>query len=365
MIDATILSRDLAAAMKRSVAAHKAMAPHLAHAHVAVADDALQITTTDLSCHCTLTIPAQVESEGAAVVDAGKLAAVAGLGETIILRDVGGALTCTARPGRNRARLATTAAPDEFPLPDDEAWESIDVDAAAVRDAIRFVAYAAPKNDVRTYLNAVCLRRGRAIASDGKLLAAAPLDYSGADIILPVRMLPQIEFALDAADATLQVATDKRGTPRLLRVARSVGALALELNVLLLAGQFPAVDAFLAEADKPGLWSGEIQRGDLRAAVDSARHLVPASSGLQVAAMVAGGDGVCLRCDGEDQCTFWLTDKPHEAMQFNARLDSLADMLASGDTPTIRVTRIDNSAAGSIALSSDDGTVHLLAGCVA
>lgn len=274
----------LARALSESVAGGRQTLEILQHVLLRAAGDTLSVISTDLECTVERRVPADVRTPGACTADAALLAATCkGVRGHMGLRgdDPHAPALAVTVPGRVRAAHYDVPAlnPQEWPQPD--APGDVRPLPMAAGDLARMLgrcAYAAAAQDVRYYLNGVCLTTAAVMASDGHRGAYLPTGLTAAaevpECILPGRALARVLKALAWEGA--QVAVEMlRGDNRAaaVRVKAADGA----LSVKLIDGRFPDLKRMVpAESACPaavGLRAGDLLEacGRLRAFVDSRR----------------------------------------------------------------------------------------------
>jgi len=168
--------------------------PILKNALLNAQDNVLTITTTDTERTIERRVACAVSQPGAYTVDASKLKTVlSGLtGAVDIFSD---REKVVAKSGRRKYVFDSLPAKD-FPLPDFSGMELLEVDGEALGGAIRAVEHSSGNNDVRYYLNGVCVGDGCVVATDGHRISAVKMDTGfSREVIIPYRS------RLDVADA--------------------------------------------------------------------------------------------------------------------------------------------------------------------
>lgn len=212
----TVEATALAEALRLGVSPNRATMPVLEHALLETVGDALRVTTTDLMLRVQALLPAKVAEGGAGGVcaDVKTLRAAMGGGGSVELLLQGSPQdSITVRRGA-RSRLRVPALPaDQWPECDRIVWSGSGIDPQNLAAAIDAVAYAAARNDVRPWANCVALVGGHAYATDGHRVAAAPVNCSGAPLLIPTAALPHLRKALvEGAKVSLGVITPSRVT---------------------------------------------------------------------------------------------------------------------------------------------------------
>lgn len=279
-VDAGALARALA----ESVAGGRHTLEILQHVLLCAQGETLGVISTDLECTVERRVPADVRAPGTCTADAALLAATCkGVRGHVGLRaddPLAPALAVTV-PGRVRAAHYDVPAlnPQDWPQPDAPGdVRPLPLAAADLARLFRRGAYAAAVQDVRYYLNGVCLTGAAVMASDGHRGAYLPTGLpAGADVpecIVPGRTLARVLKALtwEGAQVAVEMLRDDNRAAAL-RVTAADGALAVKL----IDGKFPDLKRMVpAEAGCPaavGLRAGDLLEacGRMRAFVDSRR----------------------------------------------------------------------------------------------
>ncbi|MBE9538502.1 MAG: hypothetical protein IMF06_05425 [Proteobacteria bacterium] len=159
---------------------------YMEHALLVADNNTLRITTTDLEKWWTVELDASVSEPGEATGKVALLrAALNGLDGSVdlLLADNRLSLKC----GRRRFNIPTLQVDGFTRLPDGET-QPVTTEPAKLREAIKRVAYAMGKNDVRPMLNGLLLDTNYCVAADGHRMAIcpAPIDVPDTkEIIIP------------------------------------------------------------------------------------------------------------------------------------------------------------------------------------
>lgn len=162
----------------------KASLPILTHVLLKAVGDSLQATGNNLELSLTAKAQCSSQSVDAIAVEFAKLSRiVASLPRDTDVQLVTANHRLTLKAGRSRFQLNTRNAEDyPLPTPSDESSQSITLDGQALADLLRAVAFAMAADDVRYYLNGVCLEivAGGLLVTgtDGHRLAHARLDVA-------------------------------------------------------------------------------------------------------------------------------------------------------------------------------------------
>lgn len=355
MMRATIRASDLAAAMKHSLAPRSSTLPILNHALLIARDDRLSITTTDVSAMCTVDIPADVEESDSIACDAVKLAAAASLSDELRIVEAPNEALRVHGAGRSVLRIPTLP-PDGFPSRDDRKWESIAISATDLRAAIEAVSYAAPKADVRYYLNAVHIRKGWAEAGDGKVIAMAPSSFDGPGMIVPIAYVPSILRLLDDG-AEAFVALNGSNKPCMLKV-RGYGDSFISLAVPLSDGNYPDFDRLKAGLVDDGA-TLSVDRASMRRAVTSIRPFADDRTKTKPAVLAWGKDGASIKTsDGSEVLIDGAEVTGETSIGF--RLDHFGDFLSASDAERITLSIVLQGKQRAIRVD-EAGRMHCLA----
>jgi DNA polymerase-3 subunit beta len=183
--------------------------PVLSNILMRASGDSLQLSGTDLDISVSLSVPADVEAEGAVTVPAKKLVEIAReLEDAPVHIETDGTqvqLAC----GRSRFKLYGLAE-DEFPtFPEVDFTEAWKMTAGDLQQLISHTSFAVSTEESRPILNGVLWQLGPdgsvMVATNGHRLAKMrqALEGSGApeaDLIIPPKALNQVERLYDAKD---------------------------------------------------------------------------------------------------------------------------------------------------------------------
>ncbi|RLB61320.1 MAG: DNA polymerase III subunit beta [Deltaproteobacteria bacterium] len=191
--------------------------PVLANFLLAVRDDRLTVTGTDMEVELISNVPATVTQDGEITIPARKLVDIVkalpdGSNITFSIGDD----KATLSAGRSRFTLSTLPA-SEFPATDQvENLENIAVGESALKKMMDKTSFAMANQDVRYYLNGLLFdfsgQQLRAIATDGHRLAICDLDgdieiNSDRQLIVPRKGVMELSRMLhgDGDEVTLAV----------------------------------------------------------------------------------------------------------------------------------------------------------------
>jgi DNA polymerase-3 subunit beta len=183
--------------------------PVLSNILMRASGESLQLSGTDLDISVSLSVPADVEAEGAVTVPAKKLVEIAReLEDAPVHIETDGTqvqLAC----GRSRFKLYGLAE-DEFPtFPEVDFTEAWKMTAGDLQQLISHTSFAVSTEESRPILNGVLWQLGPdgsvMVATNGHRLAKMrqALEGSGApeaDLIIPPKALNQVERLYDAKD---------------------------------------------------------------------------------------------------------------------------------------------------------------------
>jgi DNA polymerase-3 subunit beta len=198
---------------QRAVAVRSGALPVLSGVQVTAADHAVELVGSDLDLTIRVTIPAQVDESGQAVVPAK-------LFDGLTTRLKPGAVTfevdgddarIAAGPARAGVRLLPA---DEFPRGGEPEGTAVSVDAEPLAEALRQVIPAASRDDARPILTGVLIAATatgiRLVATDSYRLAVRDLDGvgmlgEGQKVLVGARGLNEVQrvFSSGKIDVTL------------------------------------------------------------------------------------------------------------------------------------------------------------------
>ncbi|HPG94804.1 MAG TPA: DNA polymerase III subunit beta [Dokdonella sp.] len=194
MIRATVDAAAVAAALRGGVAQPKSPLPVLACAFIEADADGLRITTTDLQTLVSVRIKAEVAEHGKVCADADLMAAaMLGGGQVELVEDSG--YLQVKRAPRSRVRVATLP-PDTWPKPENMQWKAAGLDKAEFSRAVNAVYYAAGRNDVRAFCNAICVGKDLVVGADGHRMALFDARFDGKDLLIPIETAAVLRRAL-------------------------------------------------------------------------------------------------------------------------------------------------------------------------
>lgn len=160
------------------------------HALLTAEGERLAMTSTDLAVTLTEWLPAEIDAAGEATCPPGLLrAALAGLDGDVSLER---AERLTLRQGRRRSSFESLDPASFVSSGEDGEVREIEIDAAAFGHALDRVAYCAPEEDPRGWINGVSINGSRLVATDGFRLALAPFVSAMPDIIVPTGAIDTI-----------------------------------------------------------------------------------------------------------------------------------------------------------------------------
>lgn len=246
--------------------------PVLANLLVAVADDRLSLTGTDLEVEMVARAALEGSEPGETTIPARKLFEIVRAlpdGSKVNFALNGDRVAVSA--GRSRFTLSTLS-PKEFPSTDDlELVERIQIPEAGLKELIERTAFAMAQQDVRFYLNGLLfdLRETslRCVATDGHRLALCEADLpegakSRKQIILPRKGVLELQRLLEGGDRVLELEVGRNHV----RVRRED----VTFTSKLIDGRFPDYEAVIPiGADK----EVKVERELLKAALQRAAIL--------------------------------------------------------------------------------------------
>jgi len=189
--------------------------PILANLLLAVTDDGLSVTGTDMEVELVANTAVEIQEKGEVTVPARKLLEICralpeGAKLTITL-DKG---KLSLRSGHSRFSLATLPATDFPSVEDIQVQRGFAVSQKQLCDLIARTAFSMAQQDVRYYLNGLLLEtsenRLRAVATDGHRLALCDLQTTGADnpaqqVIVPRKGVLELQRLLGDVDTEAKI----------------------------------------------------------------------------------------------------------------------------------------------------------------
>lgn len=263
-VDAQALSKVLARAAK-FVATGATALPVLQAFKLAVKGTLLEASATNLTADATGRLSGEDTEDGAVLVSAKLLAALAkSLSGKIHLQVDGDSLKL--RAGKAKYSLAVVANPDQFPQaaePREDA-SHIEVDGEELESALAAVTFAASKDEMRPMLQGVRFQKAE---KRGTLHLIATNGVRVAQAFLPAAGIPK-EFGLTVPAAALRRLPLGGGPITLLLGETSlyVHADGWEYRVSLLEGEYPQVLRLLPSEGSAGAVA-KVSRQGLRQAV--------------------------------------------------------------------------------------------------
>lgn len=194
MIRATVDAAAVAVALRSGCAQSKGTLPVLACALLEADAEGLRITTTDLQVLVAIRIGADVAEHGKTCARADLLAAAMTGGGNVELVEESGHLVVKRKP-RSRVRVETLP-PDQWPAPDNLQWQSAGLDTKEFARAVNTVAYAAARNDVRPFCNAICVSKDLVAATNGHRMAVVDAHFAGTEFMVPIEAATFLRRAL-------------------------------------------------------------------------------------------------------------------------------------------------------------------------
>jgi len=200
----TVSPKALLEALAHNVAEKRATLDIYTHAKFETSKNTLFITTCDGGRELQIGIPAKVTEEGSSTIEVMRLkSALNGLSGEVKFSFDGATESTTMSQGRRRYRFKGHPV-EKFPLgPEIKESETVELDLKKLAAAIKAVAYAAGKADVRYYLNGVCLRGDWVVATSGHAIASAEIGANLPDCIIPNDSVQELIHALNMPNATL------------------------------------------------------------------------------------------------------------------------------------------------------------------
>jgi DNA polymerase-3 subunit beta len=291
----SVTQKFLAAALERgaAVAPKKSAIAILSHVRlIASPDGSVAVATTDLDRFAEAHCEANVIVPGAVTVPAPAFTTLIGKhpkeGEVILELDGN---TLVVRCGRSKVKLPTLPA-DEFPKWADEAPVSeFVIGGSTFERGFGRVRFAAAADEVKWYLQGVCLDVDaandslRLVATDGNRLAVCALDMpEGADncprAIIPTEAVDTATRIFKGAGEVIVAITER---------AVSFTADGLRLSSKLIDGTFPDYARVIPERGAPGI---TFKRADFVDCLDRANVLVGENAHYVI---IAEPDGETLR----------------------------------------------------------------------
>lgn len=224
--------------------------PILGNVCLVVDEEMLTIVATDLELQLTTRVPATVIAPGSVTIPARKLFDICrGLPE-------GGTIALSVNDGRATLASAgsrfvlSTLPSDEFPTLDiEEGSNTVEISQRALLRLIEKTHFAMAAQDVRYYLNGLCLHLSgdllRAIATDGHRLALSECTlakrFDDRQVLVPRKGIQELQRLLEDVESTVSLML-------------SDNQLALELDntsfvCKLIDGRFPEYQRVIPEAN--------------------------------------------------------------------------------------------------------------------
>ena len=243
--------------------------PVLSNLLVAVADNRVTFTGTDLEVEMSASVEVQGVASGEVTIPARKLFDICRAlpdGSKVQFKLAGDRVTVSS--GRSRFTLATLAA-SEFPVIDNiELIERVSLPEATLKDLMDRTSFAMANQDVRYYLNGLLLdlreNTLRCVATDGHRLALAETELSAGvsaqrQIIIPRKGVLELQGLFESGDGNVELEFGRNH----LRVRRND----VVFTSKLIDGRFPDYEAVIPiGADKEVHIAREAFRGALQRA---------------------------------------------------------------------------------------------------
>jgi DNA polymerase-3 subunit beta len=231
---------DAVSTAQRAVASRTGAMPVLSGLRVTLTQGSVELVGTDLELTIRVSVPAETEGEGSAVIPARLFAEILQKLEAgrvdVEFEDADARI----QGGRFAMTLRTLAA-GEFPRLSELDAEGVRVDAAAFAEALRQVVPAASKDDARPILTGVLLTASadglRLVATDSYRLALRDLQgvsmlAEGQKVLVAAKGLGEVQRLLTSAGSEqIDVVLGEREV--LFRVGNS------EITTRLIEGEFP------------------------------------------------------------------------------------------------------------------------------
>ena len=189
--------------------------PILANLLLAVTDEGLAVTGTDMEVELVAKTTVEVQEKGEVTVPARKLLDICRAlpegAKLAVYLDKG---KLSLRSGRSRFSLATLPAADFPSIEDIHVQRGFAVGQTQLRDLIARTAFSMAQQDVRYYLNGLLLEtsenRLRAVATDGHRLALCDLqatieDNSIQQVIVPRKGVLELQRLLGDSDTQAKI----------------------------------------------------------------------------------------------------------------------------------------------------------------
>ena len=247
--------------------------PILANVLLEADSDGVNLITTDLECFAKVRLEAKVEEAGRMTVPAKTLADIIRLlpDDDVLMVTSGTRLKLTCN--RNVYQL-TTMSPDDYPdWPTEEAHTRLSIQKTDLRRLLHNTLFAIPTRDPRRVLTGVLfeLKEGRltCVATDGRKLgksSTTAIEVDGKDafeVVIPGRILGELERALDGEGEIEMAISDQRATFKL-------SDLNLTYLTSLIEEKFPQYDAVIPASFKKAL---DLPKDLLDEAIDRASIL--------------------------------------------------------------------------------------------
>ena len=224
--------------------------PILSNFHLAIADDLLSVTGTDMELELVATTPLPGAAPGEVTIPARKLVDICrSLPQGTELHFTLEGDRALLRAGRSRFTLATLPAAD---FPSTEALKgevTLQVEERALRRLLELTHFAMAHQDVRYYLNGLLLdMRGgtlRAVATDGHRLAIADLEVEtpgeARQVIVPRKGVAELLRLLGSGEQAVSIAIGSS--------AIQVELPDVRLTSKLIDGKFPDYERVIPDRD--------------------------------------------------------------------------------------------------------------------
>ena len=189
--------------------------PILSNVLVAVSEQEITLTGTDMEVEVVVRIENPSKDTGSSTLPARKLLDICRAlpADATIELDVKDTRT-TLKSGRSRFALATLPSKDFPTLGDTPATVTLKVDAKLLRDLIADTQFAMAHQDIRYYLNGLLLELSssgvRAVATDGHRMALAEMEWSSGvtepvQVIVPRKGVAEISRLLAEAGGEVEL----------------------------------------------------------------------------------------------------------------------------------------------------------------
>lgn len=335
----------------------KSNIPILGNLLIQESDHGISITGSNLETELRTYAPAEIQKSGSMTVNAAKLVAlVSQLPDDALISVQDGDGKATVKSGRSRFSLATIPA-DQYPAFQEHVGNtSLTIEADALGYLLDSVLHAMGNQDVRYYLNGLCLSVSKgilqAVASDGHRLSSAQVEVESDDIpafILPrntaLRLSKMLDGELTFSVSANTVQFDFEG---------------FRYSSKLIEGRYPDVGRVMLTDDKVGTRM-ILNRAELADAITRVKVLAEKDSAAVLLEPRDGEVNISLTNSGDEKANDTVSaeiDGGIEGIAFNAQylLDAVNHLRS--ETVELAISEAGNS--GRLKDPESSGVVHVV-----